>query len=349
MEQTARPKDAEPAPPPEPSLANDAVYSILAIALPIFAALAIDWYARLFLPGDDVITALKITETIQLNEARLLAETPAQIQYAFASLLVIVAAFCGFLYAFFAAPRRLRPAVVAMCLLLGCAIFVSDETANAWLVGLKMFPVSQLAEQLISAKFSAGELMRLIAVDHVLERLNASDGAHKFAWLAAITATLGMIGVTALATNLAILAWPVTKGAGALRRRKQALQMTLAFSAAVMTLSVAANRAFYHWPASMLDETAAKAYGDMVSMASGYWGLVYTMALIAAVTPAVLSHRRDVYRMAERKAESKQKIGKWIDDENLRFAPRDGFGAALATAAPILTSPVLDLLTTGVV
>lgn len=329
--------------------ANTAVFSVLAVALPMAVALIIDWYARLFLPSEADVRAIVIANAPLTGDARLLTETPAQIQYVFASLLVISAAICGFLYAFISAPPRLRPFVVLTSLVLGYAIFVSDETGNAWMADLDMFLVSWLSEQLISSEVSAGELMRFIAVEHVLESLGAMDGSRKYSWLAAIAATIGVMGVAALAFHLAILAWPVDSDAGALRRRKRTLNTTLAFSALVMTLSVAANRAFYHWPSAMLDENAAKAYGEMVSMASGYWGLVYTLALIAAVTPAVLSHRRDVYRMAEKKTDSKAKISKWIDDEELRFAPRDGFGAAIAAAAPILTSPTLDLLSAGVV
>ncbi len=352
MESRPAPTEIEPlstpsdAPPGEPSPLRF-VFPALAIALPILAAVAIDEYARLFLPSHAEIEALGITETIQLKEARLLAETPAQMQYVFSSLLVMMAAICGFLYTMAQIDRRFRPWIVTLAILVSSAVFISDETANAWLKSLDIGPLTWLVGRLTSESFSTGELMRLIAVDHVLEVLGAADGTQKFAWLAAVAATIGVFGVSALAGLLAVLAWPVTKSPGALRRRKRALQMTLAVSAVVLTLSVASNRAFYHWPAAMLDEPAAKAYGDMVSMASGYWGLLYTLVLIAAVTPAVMSHRRDVDAMARRKAASPDKIGRWIDDEDLRFAPRDGFGAAIAAAAPVLTSPTLDLLTAG--
>lgn len=90
--------------------------------------------------------------------------------------------------------------------------------------------------------------------------------------------------------------------------------------------------------------TAGIVYSDLIAMAAGYWGLFFTTTLIAAAAPAMITLNRDIENFAAGLEPSGGEKSAWMGHTGIAIAPRQAVVAAIAAAAPVLSSPRLDLL-----
>jgi len=350
-----------------PTALGAAAFALLCVGAPILVFAALDQAAPFFLPTPQELVCVTFAEDPPQASARLLHDMPARMQTVLSIYALCLAALAGLLYALCVAKGALRWAILAFSAVVGVYIYQTDIEVERAREGVAGIAVAEDLDRYDDAR----RLMRMIAVDMPLEHIvrtaddvscehndaNAADAKRRVSaerWrpmrlLAAGGAAFAVAGVAALVLTFASLALRAGGDRAAFRKRKRRLQTTLALSALVLTLSVASTYALYRWPLAMLGPGDAKSYVDMISMASGFWGLAYTLILIAAAVPAMISFGRDVNRAAAADGRQGDDINKWIADGELRFAPREGVAAFIAAAAPILTTPLLDALSSVLV
>ena len=133
-----------------------------------------------------------------------------------------------------------------------------------------------------------------------------------------------------------------------LRERRKSLEATLIVTGLVLVFSVATTHGFYNLASALMQPEYSKSVAQLASAGSTYWGAVYTTVLIVVVSPAIISIARDCQFGAEAalpKGSAKERRD-WKEQYGLAISLKDMLGAALASFAPVLTAPSLDLIQT---
>lgn len=326
---------------------RDWLFPAAVIALPAAAAFALAYFVGLFLPAFATIDTYALTGLD--GAAKGAADISARLAYSVAALLVIAASLGGIAFGLLslagAVGWRITKWVAAFGVVFGLGAF--SINANACKQG--MVPWGGLTCGLNFGGANderTGLFMHKVAVDHVLKQIGApADDGPIFVLTAATTMAAG----AAVAVLAIALAAQARTGApegplSDLRRRRREVQRLLLCGALILTLAVAATRAFYHWPLGMLDKESEAMWSPVVSAATGYWGLFYSLILASAVGPAALSLRRDVQGFARAARIPAGEWRDWTERVGLRLAPRDAVFSILAAAAPVISGPAMDVL-----
>lgn len=131
-----------------------------------------------------------------------------------------------------------------------------------------------------------------------------------------------------------------------LRMRRQALASTVVLASLILVLSVATTNAFYHLAAAMMAPEDAKGMAALATAGATYWGAVYTTVMIVIAVPAAMSIVRDI-RRAAKLADPDMTFAErrdWRARHGIPVDLRDALAPALASLAPVLTSPFLEAL-----
>ena len=90
---------------------------------------------------------------------------------------------------------------------------------------------------------------------------------------------------------------------------------------------------------------AAKDFRVLASTASTFWGAIYSGVLLVVALPCYAAIAGDASAVSASKGgDSHAAREEWLQQEGLTLAPRQAFMSLLATAAPLLTGPFLDLI-----
>lgn len=326
--------------------ATDWMFPAATIAAPIAAATLFAAHVGLFLPGRSEVEALALSGLSA--EARGAADLRGRMTYAVGALLVIAAGLAGTGWAIWRMRRAAGGGFALLALLFAVAFGAGSLSMNASMCRLELLPLHDLtcALNVGGGEERTGLRMRHIAVDHVFAQIGEPAGHDDVLALTAAATLPAVLAVATLAVLLALLAAPLpgARDLAGLRRRRADIQRALLFGALILTLSLAATRSFYLWPLGMLDEASAAIWSGPVSAATAYWGLFYSLILVAAVAPPALALDRDIARFADGARIDPEARPGWLRRTGLILAPREAVVSALAAAAPMLSGPVMDLV-----
>ncbi|MGH6848098.1 MAG: hypothetical protein ACREC0_11890 [Methylocella sp.] len=138
------------------------------------------------------------------------------------------------------------------------------------------------------------------------------------------------------------------------------MRIVLALGAAVLVVSVICSRFLIEWPTSLLSSSQQKAIAPIGEALNLMFGASCTMALIAAMGPALAAFvldRRRAFPAAPAYTRQAETTGTTALDrapanaapaqrfpDDLAFARWSSISAAIAVISPLLASPLLDLV-----
>jgi len=131
-----------------------------------------------------------------------------------------------------------------------------------------------------------------------------------------------------------------------LARRRMGLEAMLTVVAPILVFSVATTHGFYHFSSALMLPPASDAYRLLASAGTTYWGAVYTTVLLVIAVPAAVSVSRDGRRAAVEALPDGNFAERleWRKREGVELDLRDRIRLGAASFAPVLTTPILDLL-----
>src|SRR6266700_3340284 len=210
------------------------------------------------------------------------------------------------------------------------------------------------------AVFAGFARIRPLIVESILEAADA-----KQAWQTASRALVLVrintwVALVAVGTLLAALYTASLRCPGRkpdrddLLRRREIAHWVLGFGSAILVISVFASEILVDWPASLLaksQQAALKPMGEALTLLLGAMG---TIALFAAMAPALAAFMLDVHRYrAETKPEPEQRsVAPPAEpapkpappaDDGLGFAPLPVVTAVVAAFAPLLASSLMQV------
>ncbi len=159
-------------------------------------------------------------------------------------------------------------------------------------------------------------------------------------WLGGIAIILFMLA----SSVLAIRARPEQRSVELLRQRMSDLQLITLSVAALWVVIVTSHKLLLAWPQGLLIDEIAKPFG---ALANGYavsTGVTGTLLIACATAPVILSLKADVKSAAaEAGAAGPTAERDWLRTNQLELAPASVLTTILSTAAPMLTSPLIDV------
>lgn len=173
------------------------------------------------------------------------------------------------------------------------------------------------------------------SLDHVLRLISWNSGVS--------VAAIALLAICFV--YLARVTLPDAAAPARIRNRLRMLTVTTGVAAVILACAVATTHGFYHLSPALMAPDDAKAVTALASAGALYWGAVYSTVMVVIALPAVVSVARDAQNAAEALGpDGHADRQRWMQDQGIRLRLRDAVGAAVATMAPILTSPVLDAL-----
>jgi len=133
---------------------------------------------------------------------------------------------------------------------------------------------------------------------------------------------------------------------GYLSRRRAGLEAMLTVVAPILVFSVATTHGFYHFSSALMLPPASDAYRLLASAGTTYWGAVYTTVLLVIAVPAAVSVSRDGRRASVEALPDGNFAERleWRKKHGVELDLRDRVRLAVASFAPVLTAPFLNLL-----
>lgn len=198
--------------------------------------------------------------------------------------------------------------------------------------------------------------VRLFAAEYLLAKaaLDESYGyLTEHTWLLAFWTvdTASVIGLLAAGQLLVVLAWLARRrldghadtdiAKQTLVRRARAFKIALVLGSVVLVLSVATAHGLLHWSSALLAPESAGAVQDLAAAAGLYWGVMYSLALLALSLPAAIAIHLDMKQFASDTGTARQEL---TDAAGFAFDLRQSLAALSTIAAPALTGPVLELV-----
>jgi hypothetical protein len=161
---------------------------------------------------------------------------------------------------------------------------------------------------------------------------------------------LGGVAITVLmiaASAIAIRAGPHELTVERLRQRMFHLQLIFSVAAVLLVLIVLSQKLLLAWLQGLLTSEAAKSFAVLAKGYATHAGVSATMVIACATLPAIVCLKADIKSAAAAVTQNGSSNGRdWLQKNQLEFATASGFVAALTTAAPMLTSPIVDILGT---
>ncbi|MGH6839512.1 MAG: hypothetical protein ACREDT_12075 [Methylocella sp.] len=177
--------------------------------------------------------------------------------------------------------------------------------------------------------------------------------------LVRLNSIIGLIAVGMLLAALASISVRQEKAPTheELLMRLWTMRIVLASGAAVLVVSVLCSKILVEWPTSLLSDMQHKAIAPIGEALNLMFGASCTMALIAAIGPALVAfvldrsrafpaapadNRRDGTTAVDQAAATATQAQRFPDD--LALARWSSISAAVAVISPLLASPLLDLV-----
>ncbi len=121
----------------------------------------------------------------------------------------------------------------------------------------------------------------------------------------------------------------------------------LYLGSALLVTSVVALHSYYSWPAAIVDETHRSSIKELALVVAVLFGSIYSLVLVFVLGPAILSLSSEALRVAregfDQRSEAEART--WVADNGLRSTAFQQGVRILAALGPVLTGPVLQLVT----
>ena len=165
-------------------------------------------------------------------------------------------------------------------------------------------------------------------------------------WTADTATVAGLLAAGQLTVVLAWLArrsFPSDTQAArrALIGRAKIFKTTLILGSLVLILAVATAHGLMHWSSSLLAPESAKQVNALASAASLYWGLMYSLALLALSLPSALALHLNLGDLADGTDHARDDL---IGEAGIAVDLRHTLTALSTIAAPAITGPLLELV-----
>src|SRR5262245_40788704 len=161
---------------------------------------------------------------------------------------------------------------------------------------------------------------------------------------------LGGVAIVILmvaASAIAIRAGPGELTVERLRRRMFHFQLIVSVAAVLLVLIVLSQKLPLGWLQGLMTSEAAKPFAVLANGYASHAGVSATIVIACASLPAIISLNADMRTAAAAAAKNGPSSEReWLLKNQLEFATTSGFLAAISTAAPVLTSPIVDILRT---
>jgi len=234
---------------------------------------------------------------------------------------------------------------------MGIALGVIAVVAGAWIGYGEQFanPLrSVVADCMSQVSTSSCPLNQAV----VRQAANGSFDAEIFAQIQRLVSFNSMASVAAILL-IGVCALFIARTAPAsqlqphyLVQRRMGLERMLAIVGPLLVLSVATTHGFYSFASALMVPPGSSSYRLLGSAGTTYWGAIYSTVLIVIILPALASVARDGIR-ASAKALPNGNFSErleWRKKEGVELTIRDKLSAAVASFAPVLTTPVLDIV-----
>jgi hypothetical protein len=294
-----------------------------------------------------------------------LADITGRFRFAAAHTLLIVTAYIGVAAALVVAIGVLRDngglprdiGILVLAILVATLVF-----ALCWkLYGLDFIPGIKVRDFFIYVTPEMLSKSGYAAAAKLTEQLESRGG---YGGAIAIAAAGCLIG----AAMILAYRWPTARWSEPrlLRRQLGSLLALFAVSSVLLVISNTAVRALLDWPVGVLppNDAGAKAASllepvrGMAAAMSYWWSVMSTAMLLATFLPAFVSLMSDVglagtenlrRRLAAsppadgRTEPTAKEIKEWKEQNGLLLSPGEITTAIIASAAPLLTAPTIDL------
>jgi hypothetical protein len=129
-------------------------------------------------------------------------------------------------------------------------------------------------------------------------------------------------------------------------QRRIGLERMLVIVGPLLVLSVATTHGFYSFASALMEPSAANTYRLLGSAGTTYWGAIYSTVLVVIILPALASVAQDGRRASAKALPNGNFLDRleWRKREGVELTVRDKLSVALTSFAPVLTTPVLDIV-----
>jgi hypothetical protein len=170
--------------------------------------------------------------------------------------------------------------------------------------------------------------------------------------VAAILPTaFGILAVIAAAGagHALVEALPSTREPGwqqRLRRARDNMRLAFYLLTAVLVTSTLSASLFFHLPIGLLAEGPEGRLASYAGELSIFWGTVFTLTLVATITPPLLHARQHFAAIVEGVADrgEEEETRKWLSQESMLDTLGQKMRLVLALLAPLITGPVASFL-----
>lgn len=306
--------------------------AIVTFALPIlFIALVLDPSVRFLLPDVDTRSTLSAASFLTTAYDRFAHDFEGRLLYGVTSGLSRLAAFAAVALAgivlvrYFG--RGFGVVLLVAATLLGVAIGARSGDGTIIRAKVLIEPLSTAEDSSVVPQGTTQKVQETILINLIV----------------------GIGGTAALVAGFAAVAVPARRSdltGQRLRRRMRDLQWLTLAGATLLVLLVVVDKVLLAWPQGLMTPAVGKTYGVLAAATANYWGAQGTALLLCALGPALLSLKRDIDRASNADEKTNQPaIDKWRKENGLAFAPASVVAAAITTAAPLLTGPIVDIIT----
>ncbi len=198
-----------------------------------------------------------------------------------------------------------------------------------------------------AATFSGSEWLYRVGPEGLLSRLH-------LAYL--LPSALGVLAVISAAVALSALVkampdaespdWPA-----AWQKSHAAARQILYLLTLILVLSTFAASLFFHLPVELFQAEAKEEMVRFANELSIFWGTIYTLTLVATVTPAVFLLRNKAHKAVKELTdpETAEKAKALLDSQGLLAGMKQQVELVLALLAPLIAGPLANALQAAVV
>ncbi|MEM6624326.1 MAG: hypothetical protein AAF674_19045 [Pseudomonadota bacterium] len=175
-------------------------------------------------------------------------------------------------------------------------------------------------------------------------------------WMVTFRVVAGVTaaGMTATGILIVLFGW-LASGPGPhdeplttdqLAKRTRLFKLAMGLGSAVLILSVASGHGLFQWAPVLLEPGQRRVMESLGSSAALFWGVVYSMTLLAVSAPSAIRLQREIARAAgsPMPAAKGKSAAQLAEDIGFDFNLRRSLSAVMTLAAPLLTGPTLDLV-----
>ena len=132
---------------------------------------------------------------------------------------------------------------------------------------------------------------------------------------------------------------------GDLRSRTRRLRETLNASAALLVSGILHMGAWLRWSAALVDgKTARESIEHLTLSVTLFWGMAFTLMIVAAFVPATLILReRALHLYRQTAGEPGGDLEKWLGEQGFKFSVGDQLPQIAVMLAPLLAGPAASL------